>query len=161
MGNGLTRREIFKRGVAAAGALALVPEWALPALAQGEVDVPFTDVPANFTFSPPDGARRGRPIERTEVDAPDRDDLLPAPLRPFTRPARYAPPAGRPPVAVPAWHGGAHPHLVHELVSCVTDDRASAIGAERAAAITAPGIVAHASALAGGRMLDIPQFDVG
>jgi DMSO/TMAO reductase YedYZ molybdopterin-dependent catalytic subunit len=40
------------------GALALVPEWALPALAQGEVDVPFTDVPATFNFSPADGARR-------------------------------------------------------------------------------------------------------
>jgi DMSO/TMAO reductase YedYZ molybdopterin-dependent catalytic subunit len=35
-----------------------VPDWALPALAQGEVDVPFTDVPATFNFSPPDGARR-------------------------------------------------------------------------------------------------------
>ena len=45
-------------GARGAGALALVPEWALPALAQGEVDVPFTDVPATFNFSPPDGARR-------------------------------------------------------------------------------------------------------
>ena len=58
MANGMTRRETLRRGVAAAGALALVPEWALPALAQGEVDVPFTDVPATFNFSPPDGARR-------------------------------------------------------------------------------------------------------
>ncbi len=44
-------------GLTAAG-LALVPEWALPALAQGEVDVPFTDFPANFVTSPADGARR-------------------------------------------------------------------------------------------------------
>lgn len=58
MANGMTRRETLRRGVAAAGALALVPEWALPALAQGEVDVPFSDVPATFNFSPPDGARR-------------------------------------------------------------------------------------------------------
>jgi DMSO/TMAO reductase YedYZ molybdopterin-dependent catalytic subunit len=54
----MTRRDTLKRGIAAAGALALVPDWALPALAQGEVDVPFTDVPATFNFSPPDGARR-------------------------------------------------------------------------------------------------------
>jgi len=54
----MTRRETLKRGLAAAGALALVPEWALPALAQGEVDVPFTDVPATFNWSPADGARR-------------------------------------------------------------------------------------------------------
>jgi hypothetical protein len=43
MSKGMTRRETLRRGVAAAGALALVPDWALPALAQGEVDVPFTD----------------------------------------------------------------------------------------------------------------------
>src|SRR5512134_992418 len=58
MANAITRRETLKRGVAAAGALALVPEWALPALAQGEVDVPFTDIPATFDPSPADGARR-------------------------------------------------------------------------------------------------------
>jgi DMSO/TMAO reductase YedYZ molybdopterin-dependent catalytic subunit len=53
----MTRRETL-RGLAAAGTLALVPEWAVPALAQGEVDVPFTDIPANFNPSPADGARR-------------------------------------------------------------------------------------------------------
>ena len=58
MATELTRRETLKRGLAAAGALALVPEWALPALAQGEVDVPFTDIPATFNFSPPGGNNR-------------------------------------------------------------------------------------------------------
>jgi DMSO/TMAO reductase YedYZ molybdopterin-dependent catalytic subunit len=38
--------------------LALVPEWALPALAQGETDVPFIDVPDTFNPNPADGARR-------------------------------------------------------------------------------------------------------
>ena len=58
MANTMTRRETLKRGLAAAGALALVPEWALPARAQGEVDVPFTDIPATFNPRPADGARR-------------------------------------------------------------------------------------------------------
>ena len=58
MANGMTRRETLTRGIAAVGVLALVPEWALPALAQGEVDVPFTDIPATFNPSPADGARR-------------------------------------------------------------------------------------------------------
>jgi DMSO/TMAO reductase YedYZ molybdopterin-dependent catalytic subunit len=58
MAHEMTRRETLRRGLAAAGALALVPEWALPALAQGEVDVPFTDIPATFNPSPADGARR-------------------------------------------------------------------------------------------------------
>jgi DMSO/TMAO reductase YedYZ molybdopterin-dependent catalytic subunit len=44
-----TRRNILKGGLAAAGLSALgVPEWALPALAQGEVPVPFTDLPETF-----------------------------------------------------------------------------------------------------------------
>ena len=54
----MTRRETLRRGAAAAALLALVPEWALPALAQGDVDVPFTDIPATFTPAPANGARR-------------------------------------------------------------------------------------------------------
>ena len=54
----ITRRETLRLGLSAAAGLALVPEWALPALAQGEVDVPFTDFPANFSTGPADGARR-------------------------------------------------------------------------------------------------------
>lgn len=105
-----------------------------------------------------DGMHRGRPIARDEVEAPDRADHLPDALRPFTRPGRYAPPGGRPPFDVPAWHGGSHPHLVDEFVSAVVEDRTPAIGAARAASITAPGIVAHQSALQGGRMLGVPRY---
>ncbi len=41
----LTRRDALRMGLAASSMVALVPEWAL---AQGDVDVPFTDLPANF-----------------------------------------------------------------------------------------------------------------
>jgi DMSO/TMAO reductase YedYZ molybdopterin-dependent catalytic subunit len=47
----ITRREAIRTtsmGVVGLGALSL-PEWALPALAQGEVVVPFTDIPESFT----------------------------------------------------------------------------------------------------------------
>src|SRR5499426_1917083 len=48
-----TRREILKGSLALAGLGALgIPEWALPALAQGETLVPFTDIPANANFTP-------------------------------------------------------------------------------------------------------------
>ena len=47
------RRQILKGGMALAGLSALGwPEWALPALAQGEVVVPFTDFPASFNPAP-------------------------------------------------------------------------------------------------------------
>jgi DMSO/TMAO reductase YedYZ molybdopterin-dependent catalytic subunit len=68
MTDGLSRRETLKRTLAAAGALALVPEWALPALAQGEIDVPFTDIPATFNPSPADGARRF--LDLRTIDGP-------------------------------------------------------------------------------------------
>jgi len=58
MSTEITRRETLKKGLATAGLLALVPEWALPALAQGDADVPFTDIPATFNPAPADGARR-------------------------------------------------------------------------------------------------------
>ena len=48
-----TRREILKGGLAAAGLGMLgIPEWAIPALAQGETLVPFTDLPSNVNTTP-------------------------------------------------------------------------------------------------------------
>jgi len=44
----ITRRETLRRGLSVAGILAMA-ERAVPALAEGETDVPFTDYPANFT----------------------------------------------------------------------------------------------------------------
>ena len=48
-----TRREVLKRGLAIAGlGVAGLPDWVLPALAQGETLVPFTDLPATVNFTP-------------------------------------------------------------------------------------------------------------
>ena len=49
----ISRRQVLAGGVAA-GTLAVLglPEWLLPALAQGETLVPFTDIPANFATNP-------------------------------------------------------------------------------------------------------------
>ena len=47
------RREILKGGLAAAGLGVLgFPEWVMPALAQGETLVPFTDLPDNINLTP-------------------------------------------------------------------------------------------------------------
>ena len=46
----ISRRAVLSGGVAAGTLAALgLPEWMLPALAQGETLVPFTDIPANFS----------------------------------------------------------------------------------------------------------------
>jgi DMSO/TMAO reductase YedYZ molybdopterin-dependent catalytic subunit len=48
-----TRRDIIKGGLAVAGLSVFgLPEWALPALAQGETLVPFTDLPENINLTP-------------------------------------------------------------------------------------------------------------
>ena len=48
-----TRRKILKGGLAVAGLRILgIPEWALPALQQGEILVPFTDLPDTLTLVP-------------------------------------------------------------------------------------------------------------
>ncbi|MBN1237054.1 MAG: molybdopterin-dependent oxidoreductase, partial [Gammaproteobacteria bacterium] len=50
----LPRRDFLKNGLAAGGAAATasMPFWSKLALAQGEVLVPFTDVPEGFTAPP-------------------------------------------------------------------------------------------------------------
>jgi hypothetical protein len=65
MSEQLTRRETLRMGLAAASLAALVPEWAYPALAQGESDVPFTDIPATFNPNNPTGANRFLDISST------------------------------------------------------------------------------------------------
>jgi DMSO/TMAO reductase YedYZ molybdopterin-dependent catalytic subunit len=54
----MTRRETLRTGLAAAGFLATLPGLEFPALAQGEVDVPFTDYPANFNPNNPNAPTR-------------------------------------------------------------------------------------------------------
>ena len=49
MANQRTRRDILKGSLAVAGLSVFgLPEWAIPALAQGEALVPFTDIPESF-----------------------------------------------------------------------------------------------------------------
>ena len=61
------RRDILKGGFALAGLGVLgVPEWVLPALAQGEVVVPFTDLPETFPAATADR----RQLDIRTIDGP-------------------------------------------------------------------------------------------
>ena len=48
MSEQISRRETLRRGLAATSLLALVSNWTVPGLAQGDTEVPFTDIPADF-----------------------------------------------------------------------------------------------------------------
>ena len=55
-------------------------------------------------------------------------------------------------------HSGSHPHLVHEFVSSIVENRKPAMDEDISANITATGICAHTSAMNGGRLETVPVF---
>jgi len=61
----MTRRETLMKGLAVTSLLSLVPDWAMPALAQGEAEVPFTDLPKNF---PPPAGGPTRMLDIRKID---------------------------------------------------------------------------------------------
>lgn len=70
-----------------------------------------------------------------------KTDMLPEPLR------------------HPSGHGGSHTFITHEFIDALAHDRTPAVDIYEALAMTVPGIVAHKSALQGGKQLNVPQFD--
>jgi predicted dehydrogenase len=56
-------------------------------------------------------------------------------------------------------HDGSHTFLTHEFIDALVTGRRPAIDVYEAVAYTAPGIIAHQSALQGGKQMKIPQFD--
>ncbi len=56
-------------------------------------------------------------------------------------------------------HGGSHTFITHEFIDALINNRQPAVNIHEAIAYTAPGIVAHQSALKGGETLKIPDFD--
>jgi predicted dehydrogenase len=57
-----------------------------------------------------------------------------------------------------AGHGGSHPHLVHEFVNSIAEDREPFPDVRQAANWTAVGILAHDSAMHGGEARMLPEF---
>jgi predicted dehydrogenase len=55
-------------------------------------------------------------------------------------------------------HGGSHTFLTHEFIDSLVSGRRPSIDVFTAVAYTAPGIVAHQSALKGGEQMKVPDF---
>jgi predicted dehydrogenase len=56
-------------------------------------------------------------------------------------------------------HGGSHTFITHEFIDSLLNNRLPTVNIHEAIAYTAPGIVAHQSALKGGEHMKIPSFD--
>ncbi|MCX8052348.1 MAG: Gfo/Idh/MocA family oxidoreductase [Armatimonadetes bacterium] len=92
-----------------------------------------------------DGGFDRAAAEYEKYDVPEwwKTDMLPEPLR------------------MNSSHDGSHTFITHEFIDALVNERAPAIDVYEAVAYTAPGIVAHQSALKGGERMKIPIFDKG
>lgn len=109
-----------------------------------------------FTMLGNDGGM-GANIGVEELDLPDDDDLLPEPLRPWTRNIALRSDEHLS-VIQGGSHGGSHPHLVNEFVSSIVEEREPAINALTSGRWAAAGIAAHKSAMSGGAEVRVPSF---
>ena len=79
-------------------------------------------------------------VKSTAYDQPNHFEMLPESLR------------------VRSGHGGSHTFLTHEFDSAIAEDRTPSVNVWEAIAYTAPGIVAHQSALRGGETMKIKDY---
>lgn len=102
---------------------------------------------------------RGRDIEISRVECPDRAELLPESIRKYTHAHTILDP-DNPQLSIRqgGMHHGSHPHMVHEFVRSIVEDRKPIVDAVTAARWTAVGVCAHQSALQGGKPVDVPSF---
>ena len=99
-----------------------------------------------------------RPSEQVEADDAGFQRKLPM-LEQYDQPQWWRTDMLPEPLRHPSGHDGSHTFLTHEFVDALLNDRPPAVGVQEAVALTAPGIVAHQSALKGGAQLEIPSFD--
>ena len=93
------------------------------------------------------------------IEVPDFAHLLPTEIQHFTTGGVYdADDSKHLSFIQGAGHGGSHPHLVHEFVSALKDGRDPYPNASQSANMTWVGILAHESALKGGKIVYLPEF---
>ncbi|MEX2400957.1 MAG: Gfo/Idh/MocA family oxidoreductase [Rhodothermales bacterium] len=93
--------------------------------------------------------------ERVEV--PDYAHLLPEEIAPFTTGGVYDEEHEHTSFIQGGGHGGSHPHMVHEFVRAIQEEREAISDAAAAANWTMAGICAHTSAMNGGERVQVPQ----
>ncbi len=104
-------------------------------------------------------AKRPEPEIPEEVECPDYAHLLPEPIQRFTTKGVYDSDEHQHLSFVQgAGHGGSHPHLVHAFVNALVNSEDAYPNARQSANITCVGILAHESALNGGKVIRMPDF---
>jgi len=94
-----------------------------------------------------------------KIKVPDYAKLLPKPIRRFTTKGVYDL-ARKTHLSFTqgAGHGGSHPHLVHEFLQALVEERDPFPNGRQSANWTCVGLCAHQSALKGGAIVKLPAF---
>lgn len=100
-------------------------------------------------------AKKPEPEIASKVEVPDFAHLLPEEIRMFTQAIQDADHLS---FIQGGGHGGSHPHLVHEFLSALDEDRDPWPNAVEAANWTCVGICAHQSTQQNGRIVHLPEF---
>jgi hypothetical protein len=104
-------------------------------------------------------AKKPEPEIPQRVKTPDYARLLPKEIQPFTQAGVYdAQQRQHLSFIQGGGHGGSHPHLAHEFVSALVENRDPFPNAVQSANWTCVGICAHLSALKGGEIVRLPEF---
>lgn len=103
--------------------------------------------------------RRGRPTNYVHEEMPNFHHLLPQEIQEFTVGA-FDPlnPQESLKKGAGGGHHGSHPHLVHEFVMSIIENRKPYIDEVLGGNITAAGICAHESAMKNGEPVIVPKF---
>ncbi|MBU3820962.1 Gfo/Idh/MocA family oxidoreductase [Flavobacteriaceae bacterium XHP0103] len=104
-------------------------------------------------------AKKPEPEIPEEVESPDYAKYLPEEIQRFTTKGVYDSDDNQHlSFTQGAGHGGSHPHLVHEFVNALVESKEPYPNAKQSANITCVGILAHESALQGGKQIPLPDF---
>lgn len=103
--------------------------------------------------------RRGRDFSVERVEMKNYDYLLPEPIRKYTVKNKYYDETNPQLTFVEGGgHGGSHPHMVHEFIRSIIEDRMAWTNELISGNICAAGICAHESAMKDGAEVAVPIF---
>ena len=104
-------------------------------------------------------AKKPEPEIPEEVECPDFAKLLPEEIQRFTTKGVYDEDDNQHlSFTQGAGHGGSHPHMVHQFIDALVNEKDPYPNARQSANITCVGILAHESAKKGGEIIRLPEF---
>ena len=114
------------------------------------------DKPYITTMLSMEEKRKGWYLTFEQIELPNDYHSLPESIQKYTvNPEEFDP--QNPSASLKVGHGS-HPHLVHEFVMSILEERKSRIDEVLGANITAAGICAHTSAMSNGEAVIVPEF---